>query len=129
MDFTTKKGHDGTVLDIRNYGGEVFFGPNQFYASLPRVPILHRGGRRLDLFLWGNCFYKTHLEARKSPSLHLHLLGNDGVAVEGKDRVLSHENRAADNMSPDEAARLATALDDLRRLGALDLRLNHAAPR
>ena len=126
VDFTHGgKAQDGTVLDVRDYGGEVFFGPNQFYASLPRVPIVHRGTRKLDLFLWGNCFYKTHLDAHKSPALSLHLLGNEGVAVDAKDNVLTHENRAHDNLSADALKRLAPALDDLRRLGDLDLRLNH----
>jgi len=130
VDFTRDgEGREGTVLDIRGYGGEVFFGPNQFYASLPRVPVLHRGERTLDLFLWGNCFYKTHLEAQKSPSLRLHLVGNEGVAVEGKDTVLSHESRAVDTLPPDRLSRLAPALDDLRRLGELDLRINHPGVR
>ena len=113
------------MLDIRNYGGEVFFGPNQFYASLPRVPVRHRGKRELDLFLWGNCFYKTHLEAQRSPAFRLYRVGNSGVDVGAKDQVLSHENRALDNLSADQLGRLAPALDDLRRLGALDLQINH----
>lgn len=34
VDFTRGgKGRDGTVLTIRDYGGAVFFGPNQFYGS------------------------------------------------------------------------------------------------
>ena len=126
VDFTkADKARDGTVLDIRNYAGEVFFGPNQFYASLPRVPVVHKGKRKVDLFLWGNCFYSTHLEAPKSDSLSLHLLGNEGVAVKDKDKVLTHENRAQDNMPAAELKRLTPALDDLRRLGELDLRINH----
>jgi len=126
VDFTHgDKAAEGTVLDIRNYGGEVFLGPDQFYASLPRVPIVHRGERKLDLFLWGNCFYKTHLDVKAAPALKLHLLGNEGVAVEGRDAVLSHEARAADNVPPAGLARFAVALDDFRRLGECDLRLNH----
>ncbi|MHC5057917.1 MAG: hypothetical protein ACYTKD_24895 [Planctomycetota bacterium] len=126
VDFTRDgKGREGTVLDIRDYGGEIFFGPDQFYASLPRVPIVHRGSRKLDLFLMGNCFYKTHLEPEVSQSLELHLIGNEGVAVDAKDRTLSHENRAEDNMAPGDLARLVPALDELRRLGELDLELNH----
>ncbi len=126
VDFTHgDKAMDGTVLDIRNCAGEIFLGPDQFYASLPRVPILHRGERKLDLFLWGCCFYKTHLEVQKAPSLSLHLLGNEGVAVEGKDKVLSHENRAADNVPAADLGRFAVALDDLRRLGQADLEVNH----
>ena len=130
VDFTGGgKGRDGTVLDIRDYAGEVFFGPNQFYASLPRVPIVHKGRRKVDVFLWGNCFYKTHLDAQKSASLALHLLGNEGVAVDAKDKALSHENRAADNLPASQWGRLSAALDDLRRLGELDLRINHPRPK
>jgi len=126
VDFTHGgKGQDGTVLDIRNYGGQVFFGPNQFYASLPRVPVVHRGTRELDLFLWGNSFYKTHLEVQKEPGLRLHLVGNAGVNVVGKDQVLSHENKANDNLPADQLERLAPAFDDLRRLGEVDLQINH----
>ena len=47
------------------------------------------------------------------------------VAVDAADNVLSHENRAEDNMSAADLIRLAPALDDLRRLGALDLKINH----
>ena len=126
VDFTRgDKGRDGTVLDIRDYGGEVFFGPNQFYASLPRVPVVQQGERKVDLFLWGNCFYKTHLDAKIGPSCRLHLVGNEGVAVEAKDTVLPHQGRADDNLPPAELGRLVPPLDDLRRLGDLDLRLNH----
>ena len=126
VDFTHGgKGQDGTVLDIRNYGGEVFFGPNQFYASLPRVPVVHRGAQELDLFLWGNSFYKTHLEVQKEPGLRVHLVGNAGVNVVGKDKVLSHENKAEDNLPADQLKRLVPAFDDLRRLGELDLQINH----
>ena len=130
VDFTHGgKRREGKVLEIKGYGGEVFFGPNQFYASLPRVPVTHQGRSKLDLFLWGNCFYKTHLEVAKGPAMRLHLVGNEGVAVEGRDTVLSHENRAADNMAPKDMVRLAAALDDLRRLGALDLKIKHPKPK
>jgi hypothetical protein len=126
VDFTHGgQGQDGTVLDIRNYRGKVFLGPDQFYASLPRVPVVHRGTQDVTLFLWANSFYKTHLEVDKDPALTLFLLGNDGVNVVGKDTVLNHENLAHDNLPVDQFWRLAPALDDLRHLGDLDLRLTH----
>jgi hypothetical protein len=126
VDFTHGgKGQDGTVLSINNYGGEVFFGPDQFYASLPRVPVVHKGDRKLDIFLWGNCFYKTHLEVQKGSSMNLYLLGNEGVAVTGKGKDLSDENRARDSLPADKLGRLVPALDDLRRLGELDLQINY----
>jgi len=129
VDFTHgDKQRDGTVLDIRGYGGEVFFGPNQFYASLPRVPVVHRGRGHLDVFLWGSCFYKTHLEVSKAPAMALHMVANEGVAVDAADNVLTHENRAADTMAPKDLRLLTPALDDLRRLGTLDLQINHPQP-
>jgi hypothetical protein len=128
VDFThNDKARDGTVLDIRGYAGEVFLGPDQFYASLPRVPILFRGTERLDLYLWGCCFYKTHLEAATDPALHLHLLANEGVAVDAAKGTLTRENRAEDDLPADQYDHLAPALDDLRRLGEADLRINHPA--
>jgi len=129
VDFTHgDKQRDGTVLDIGGYRGEVFFGPNQFYASLPRVPVVHRGKGGVDLFLWGNCFYKTHLEVSKEQGMTLHMVANEGVAVDAADNVLTHENRAKDTMTAKDLGRLAPALDDLRRLGALDIQLNHPRP-
>ena len=114
------------VLDSRNYHGEVFFGPNQFYASLPRVPIRHTGEAELDLFLWANSFYQTHLEVEPKGSLRVHRIANHGVAIDDKDKALSHENRAEDNLPAGEFHRLVPALDDLRRLGEVDLKLNHS---
>jgi hypothetical protein len=127
VDFTHGgKGQDGMVLDSRNYHGSVFFGPNQFYASLPRVPIRHTGESELDLFLWANSFYQTHLEVETSGSLRVHRLANHGIAIDDKEKVLSHENRAEDNLPAGEFHRLVPALDDLRRLGEVDLTLNHS---
>jgi len=127
VDFTHGgKGQDGMVLDSRNYHGEMFFGPNQFYASLPRVPIRHTGEAELDLFLWANSFYQTHLEVESKGSLCVHRIANHGVAIDDKDKTLSHENRAEDSLPAGEFHRLVPALDDLRRLGELDLTLNHS---
>jgi hypothetical protein len=126
VDFTHGgKGQDGMVLDSRNYHGEVFFGPNQFYASLPRVPIRHMGEAELDLFLWANSFYQTHLEVESKGALRVHRIANHGVAIDDENKTLSHENRAEDNLPAGELHRLVPALDDLRRLGEVDLRLNH----
>lgn len=115
----------GAVLDIRNYRGEIFLGPDQFYVEPPEMRIRHQGDAPLDLYLVGNCFYRTTLDVRQGPGAHLYFVGNEGVAVGPKDEVLPHENRADDNVGPAQLERLAAALDDLRRLGELDLRINH----
>ena len=48
-----------------------------------------------------------------------------GGAIDNKDKTLSHENRAEDNLPADQFHRLVPALEDLRRLGELHLRPNH----
>ena len=111
-----KNSEHGTVLNIRNYGGKIFFGPCQFYAGLPRVPIKCQGQRRLDLVMWGNYFYKTHLKVTQMPALNLLLLGNAGLMM---------KTPVDDNVPTKKLAALAAGLDHLRRLGELDLKINH----
>ena len=111
-----KNSNNGTVLDIRNYGGKIFFGPNQFYAGLPRVPFQYKGQRPLELVLWGSFFYNTHLAASRAPSLKLLMLGNAGRNM---------KTPVDDNVPDEKLADLAAGLDHLRRLGELDLRINH----
>jgi hypothetical protein len=115
----------GTAITIRNYAGEIFFGPNQFYVEPPRVRIRHQGQAEVNLFLVGNCFYRTRLDVQAGPGAELFLLGNQGVDVGPDDAVTRFENQAGDNVPEADLKRLAAALDDLRRLGAADLRLNH----
>jgi hypothetical protein len=142
VQFNVPKDHPekGTAMDIRNYGGEIFFGPDQFYVEPSRVRIRHRGEAKLDLYILACCFYRTTLDVQTAPSAgmwrlgnegsaSMWRLGNEGVAISPKDEVLPYENRADDNVPPDRLARIAAALDDLRRLGELDLSLNHAESR
>ncbi|NQU37990.1 MAG: hypothetical protein HQ526_10410, partial [Actinobacteria bacterium] len=91
----------GTALGIRNYGGWIFFGPNQFYVTPPDVRVRQSGDNPVHLAIWGNCFYRTSLCPSVTPAATLHLLGNHGVDVGANDQVLSHENRAEDNV-PEE---------------------------
>ena len=115
----------GVAIDVRDYAGQLFLGPDQFYCQPSRVRVRQRGTAPFELFLVGNCFYRTTLEVKKTPSARLFLVGNEGVAVGPKDEVLPYEHRATDTQAADQLRRLAPALDDLRALGALDLRLNH----
>jgi len=111
----------GTAMTIRNYGGQIFFGHDQLYVEPEAVRINHTGTRPLDLFLIGTCFYRTYLDITKGNSLQIHLLGNETVARQDK--------LVADNMEGEEFGALSLALDDLRRLGEIDLKLNHGIVR
>jgi len=114
----------GVALDVRDYSGRVVLGPGQFYVEPLRSRIVQSGTAPVEILLMGNCFYRTSLQVEKAAAT-VGFVGNEGVAVGPKDEVLPYEHRASDSMRPEQLRRLAVALDDLRLLGELDLRLNH----
>ncbi len=61
---------------------------------------------------------------RSGRLLLLHLIGNEGMVVDSADKTLSHLVGVGDNVPAGPLRRFTTALDDLRRLGELDLRIN-----
>lgn len=119
----------GAALTIRNYSGQIFIGPNQFYVEPTSVRVVHEGRRPLDLFLLASCFYRTRLEPTVDDSAHVLLLGNEAVGFVDKEKKVSPAAyKAEDNVSAEQPARVSRALDDLRRVGEADLRLNHGQP-
>ncbi len=113
---------DGTpniAITIDNYSGEFFLGPQQFYVSKQPMRLLHAGDRPLDMFLVGASFYSSDLEVQQEPGLRLWTVASQRVPAEA-----GHYD-AADHLAEDTLSRLTKALDDLRRLGELDLKLNH----
>jgi hypothetical protein len=111
----------GTAMTIRNYGGQIFFGHDQFYIEPKNVKIVHTGEQPLQLFLFANCFYNTKPDIQKGPGARVFLLGNEGFKLPEQ----PVEYTADDRVGPEALASLAAALDDLRRLGETDLKLNH----
>ena len=130
LDFTVPKkdaGWENVAFDVHGYHGQAFFGPIQFYPYAPPIAkfrLYHQGPQTLDFFLSSSCFYNTALEVRKEDGLRLHLVGNTIVGY----RPGPGQFQAEDGATPDVLAQLSAALDDLRRLGQLDLRWNHAEP-
>ena len=117
----------GTAMHIRNYGGQIFFGPDQFYVEPTSVSVVHEGSQALDLFLLGNCFYRTKLDFTGSKAAHIFLVGNEAVGVIEDDTVAPATYEPVDNTSAERLAQISRAMDDLRHLGEVDLSLNHAA--
>ena len=123
-----RAGRQSMAFDIRGYHGQAFFGPVQFYPyaqPVARFDLRHQGRQPLDFFLSSSCFYNAALEVQKEDGLRLFLVGN---TVAG-DRRLPGGFQADDRSGPDVLANLSAALDDLRKLGELDLRLNHSSDR
>ncbi|MBN2451608.1 MAG: hypothetical protein JXR77_14565 [Lentisphaeria bacterium] len=115
----------GTALSVDNYRGTLLLGHNQYYVEPVDVRIRQRGEASVDVVLFGTCFYRTRLDPELGPAARLVLLGNEGVGEVDGDRVGKPEVPAADRLTQDALALVAEALDDLRRLGEADLRLNH----
>jgi len=119
----------GTAMEIRGYAGQVFLGHDQLYVEPTDVRIRHSGTAPVDLYLLANCFYRTRPAVESSGGLRLWLLGNEAVgAIEG-DAVAEGAFDAADTLPREQWAVISAALDDLRRLGEADLRLNHGQTR
>lgn len=108
------------AFDINDYSGQIFVGPQQYYVEPETMLLRHKGHRPLDLVLFASCFYKTKLKVQKDDSSRLQMIGNTAVGGE----LLS--TLAKDELSSGVLQSLAAALDDLRLLGELDLRLNHS---
>jgi hypothetical protein len=129
LDFTVpakkETGRENVAFDIHGYHGQAFFGPIQFYPyTHPVAPFLvrHEGRQPLDFFLSASCFYNATLDVRKEDGLHVFLTGNTRVG----ELPSPGQFHAEDCLAPGTLAALSAALDDLRALGELDLRLNHS---
>jgi len=109
----------GTAMTLNNYCGQISLGHQQFYMEPKAVRIRHRGSCPVELLIMGACFYDTAPDIQREAGLRLTLAGNTTVS-----RTLD-EDSGSDQLPPDALRRIGAALDDLRRLGAADLRINH----
>jgi hypothetical protein len=103
------------VIQVRNYRGRVALGPTMFYpGGVKPALITQQGENPCDFILMACQAYEVTPTFQLSGSGTLTLLGNIGTGM-GSNRV-----------SDGGLREVAAALDDLRRLGALDLELNFA---
>jgi hypothetical protein len=123
--FTSNDPGKNTLLDIRGYQGQIFIGPYQFYQEPKRMRIKQRGSKAVDVLLWASSWYGAKPDPQLGPTARLLAAGNEfyGTAPD----VESAVERAFFQEGPSNTtlAQLSRALDDLRRLGEADLRLNH----
>ncbi|MCX5659943.1 MAG: hypothetical protein NTW19_09510 [Planctomycetota bacterium] len=81
--------------------------------------LIHAGTRPLAFSLWGCSFYDDTLDVKKTDAATVHLI-NSRTVGSNLGGVATPENAP-----PQAIEKLAVALDDLRLLGEIDLRLNH----
>ncbi len=115
---------EATSRDIDNYRGEIFIGGKEFsdYSTAQDPPhrIEQAGEASVDVYLFGNLFYGCKLEIEKQDTMRLFMIGNAALP---DPRFVRYD--PADAFTDEALKGLARALDDLRRLGEIDLRLNH----
>ena len=123
--FTSGDPAKNTVLDIRNYHGQISIGPYQFYQEPKQMRMKQQGEGSVDLLLIAASWYGVKPDLQLTSAAKLLPVGNEfyGSSPEGT----SGANASFFNEIPSDAtlAKVSRALDDLRRLGEADLRLNH----
>jgi hypothetical protein len=113
------------LIDIRNYHGQIFIGPCQFYQDPRRMRIKQQGAGQVELLLLAGSWYGARPDPQLSPAATLLAVGNEfyGARLEGE--PATDQSFFTDVPTDATLAKISRALDDLRRLGELDLRLNH----
>lgn len=127
LHFTVNKAPagKGTAVHLNEYTGPVCFLATQSYIE-PGTPRIEReADTKTDLVLAASVFYQTRPELRPVDAVDLHLLACVSRGKVTPASVAEGPFSAKDAASERTAALVAAALDDLRRLGEADLRLNH----
>ncbi|HZK80968.1 MAG TPA: glycosyl hydrolase family 28-related protein [Humisphaera sp.] len=119
----SKPENNGT--EIENYRGELVLGPYQFYVGNPLHHFVQHGEAPFALTLLGGLFYNSKPEFRLSPSTKLAVVGCDSVVLNKADAIDGVPG-VADTSMPDAQPGIIRALDDLRRLGDVDLEMSQS---
>ena len=127
LHFTVKKepAGKGTAVHLRDYAGPVCFLASQYYIEPQTMRIVREADTKTDLALAAGVFYQTQPELSPVDAVELHLLGCVSRGKVTPTSVGRGPFSAEDVASERTLALIAAALDDLRRLGQADLRLNH----
>lgn len=114
---------------IENYHGTLYYSSSFFFEGKP-VVITQKGAATVNITLVGNAFwgdntsavtFKVAAGAAGRVSTVGNLLADYGTSVEPNGQTA----RYTDVTVSETNGTIAAALDDFRRLGALDLQLNH----
>jgi hypothetical protein len=126
--FTSDDPSKNNLLDIRNYQGQILIGPYQFYQEPKRMRMKQQGAAPVDILVWASSWYGAKPDPKFGAAARLSAAGNDfyGSAPPADPPV---EQMFFGEIPADATlAKLSRALDDLRHLGEMDLRLNHPNP-
>ena len=96
-----------------NYRGELTIGPDQFYLGGGGPKVSGTGDQPLAMLFLGNYLYNCAPKIAVGPRTTIRGIGNLGIA---------------DAPLAEAIPQIVRALDDLRKLGELDLKLNYPNP-
>jgi hypothetical protein len=113
------------LIDIRQYRGQVFVGPYQFYQEPKRMRMKQQGDGQVEVILWGCSWYGARPDPQLSSTAELLPVGNAFFGTRDDEERVTDQLFFTDSPSASTLAKLSRALDDLRRLGEVDLILNH----
>lgn len=113
-------------VEIENYRGELMMGPYQFYVGNPIHRFVQTGESPFALTLLGGLFYTSQPEFKLQSTSKLGALGISTVNLKSNDTIAPDAKGLADTADPEAPPRAVNGLEDLRRLGELDIRLNYS---
>ena len=123
--FTSPDPAKNNMIDIRNYHGQLFIGPYQFYQEPKQMRIKQQGAGNLELFLLASSWYGANPAPQLSPAAKLFVIGNESYGTSPAIDPATERLFFTDAPTDSTLTKVSHALDDLRRLGETDLRLNH----
>ena len=123
--FTSEDPAKNNLLDIRNYHGEINIGPYQFYQEPKRMRMKQQGTVPVELTIWSSSWYGAKPDPQLTMAARLSAIGNEAYGVTLDNDLRAERLFFGSGSTNDAMANLRRALDDLRRLGEMDQRLNH----
>lgn len=123
--FTSKDAAKNNVFEISNYHGEIAIGPYQFYMEPKLMRMKQQGERAVDILVWGSSWYGAKPDPQLAGKAQLWAAGNDFHGSAPAATAAVEEAFFTETPTEITLRKLSRVLDDLRRLGEADLRLNH----
>jgi hypothetical protein len=110
--------------EINDYRGDLILGPYQFYVGNPIHQFTHRGEAPFALTLVGGMFYNSRPQFRLAASARLGVVAADYAGLQAGEAVAGAGD-LPDIGEAEALRRMSVGLDDLRRLGDVDLEMGH----
>lgn len=126
--FSSSDPARNTLPDIRNYRGQIAIGPYQYYQEPKRMRMKQEGLAPVDLVVWASSWYGAKPDPQFGPALRFFAVGNDFYGEAPVTDPLAERRFFQEPPTETACNLLSRVLDDLRRLGEVDVRLNHPEP-